>query len=455
MGSLNILQYSSGQFQGKETLPIASLSSLAFAAYSDRVYVAWTSANNSIYIGPINAEGVLGMYNMMSEDSSYVGPALAAFNNQLYMAYSGTDQNIRILSSSQGDNLGNKITLSNMSYVTPALAVFNGLLYLAHTGTDNNLFISSTSDGQHFGNQVVFQNQSNSGPTLAVFNNRLYMAYTGTDSKLYLWSSADGINFENLSALANTSNLAPALAVYNNSLYMAFTGTDGRLNIWYSTDGTNFGNQVISDNITLNSPTLAAFGKNLYLGFTGEDGSSSESVLAAFEKFVQASGQAAVDVLEAVFTGNWSNAKKAMSSLLGTPAFWPVLETAYAAGFKTIGLVAGAEGGVIVGAGTLVGLLTGTASDNQSNFYSYADVGISIGATEGGVANIGLYVSTEEPDDIGGLEFFTEVSGDVGVGAAIVGFVTVFNGTGAIALVNTGEEVEASVGVGIASSSQV
>ncbi len=452
MGTPNILPYSNGQFETKIEFDVASDYALALAVFNGGVYLAWVN-DNTIGILPPN-----GDRNTPGGDT-YVGPALAVFNDQLFMASTGTNQQLNIWLSTDGV-FYNPTSLDNWSYVTPSLAGFNNQLYMAFTGTDGQLNIWSSSDGVTFGNQQKLGNMSNAGPSLAVFNTQLYMAFTGTDSQLYIWSSADGQNFgSSPQALDNKSNVAPILAASTDGsvLNMAFTGTDGRPNIWSSTDGTTWdnGTKQISQNATLNSPALVAFEDKMYLGFTGEDGSGSESILAAFEAFMSSAAPQVATILADVFVLNWNSAISAMSALLSSSAFAPVLQAVSGAGMNTIGLVGGDEGGVIVGAGGLAGLLTGTASGNQSKFYSYGDVGISIGTTEGDALTLGLYASTEKPEDIGGLEFFTEVSGTFGVGAALVAFVTIFGGAGLIASVTTGEEEEASVGAGWAISHPV
>jgi hypothetical protein len=67
---------------------------------------------------------------------------------------------------------------------------------------------------------------------------------------------------------------------------------------------------------------------------------------------------------------------------------------------------------------------------------------------EGVEAFVGTYLSTEEPSKVGGVEFFAEFAGDLGVGGAFSTFVGLTGGYGFTFMVTTGEEFEASVGVG-------
>lgn len=122
---------------------------------------------------------------------------------------------------------------------SPALAVFNNRLYMAWKGqfTDQRLYVSNTTDGSSWtppqSSDALKTNQS---PALAVFNNQLNMAWQGTtgDQSL-LWSSiTDGSNWatpQNNTELK--TNQSPALASFNNQLYMAWQGQNTFLN-WSS-----------------------------------------------------------------------------------------------------------------------------------------------------------------------------------------------------------------------------
>jgi len=73
---------------------------------------------------------------------------------------------------------------------------------------------------------------------------------------------------------------------------------------------------------------------------------------------------------------------------------------------------------------------------------------VSVGAQEGVVGFIGLYMSSESPDHGGGLEFFSEVAAGLGVGVAHRDLTTCSGEWGQMIMVTTGEELELSVGIG-------
>ena len=107
----------------------------------------------------------------------------------------------------------------------------------------------------------------------------------------------------------------------------------------------------------------------------------------------------------------------------------------------------------MVGGGFMSGGLMGTAE--PSDWYSIQSEDITIGAQEGGVAFVALYVSTEPPDKVGGIEFLAQVAADLGVGVAFQGFWSLSGSYGFVVYATTGEEFEASVGVGYTSTTKL
>jgi hypothetical protein len=92
------------------------------------------------------------------------------------------------MSSADGKTFVNKVpVVGNTSPAGPALASFNNKLYLAWTGTDKagDLNVMSSPDGETFEvqNKKTLGDTGRSGPALASFNNKLYLGWTGTDAK--------------------------------------------------------------------------------------------------------------------------------------------------------------------------------------------------------------------------------------------------------------------------------
>ena len=167
------------------------------------------------------------------------------WNDQLVMAYIGAYQEITVCASSDGGQTwDNPVALKGMtSNYPPALAVYNNQLCLAYTGLDNYIYASSSSDAISFLFPPVVFNQSSgtpnssyAGPSLAVADTLLYLAFTGTNSAINIASSTNGTVFGNQASLTNlpskmdlqstAAGINPSLAVMGGYLWLAYSADD-------------------------------------------------------------------------------------------------------------------------------------------------------------------------------------------------------------------------------------
>jgi hypothetical protein len=194
-------------------------------------------------------------------ETSFVGPALTYGSAgsrsypsyKLYIAWTGTDNVIRVMSSSDGVNFpySQRVTLAETSSVAPAAAVFGcansanciNKLNIAWTGTDSVLRIMSSSDGLNFpyADRLTLSETSYVAPALTVNveapgYNRLYFGWTGTDSIVRIMSSWDGKYFDYRTTLSSMlSYVGPAIERHSfdlkNGTYSAWTDKSGRINV--------------------------------------------------------------------------------------------------------------------------------------------------------------------------------------------------------------------------------
>lgn len=268
----------------------------ALSDFNGIVRVAWTT-NYEIRIarygpgpGLVNDHG-LGEYSRHA-------PALAVFNNRLYIAWTGTDKYVllNVKSSQDGETFlpKDKATLREDSAYGPALAVFNNRLYLAWTGVDaqHSLNIISSADGLHFlpKDKHILGQSSIAGPALMTTppewphkldQQQLLITWTGPDKGMHIAGSRDGFNFDfsDTRIPSETSNDRPvpyATKNGNGTAYMAlwFTGTDARLNRLTSVTpfpgfpGSTFGGKETHDDTSIAGPALL---EGSWLGWTGTD----------------------------------------------------------------------------------------------------------------------------------------------------------------------------------------
>jgi DNA-binding beta-propeller fold protein YncE len=164
-------------------------------------------------------------------------------------------------------------------------------------------------------------------------------------------------------------------------------------------------------------------------------------------------GSSVTGIASGVVSGNLPAALAVLEVLLGTPGWLAVVAAARALGFKTIGIVGGGEGALIVGGQGMLGILTGT--EDTSHYYFYKNMGISIGVQEGAVVTGGLYLHSEEPKDDWCIELFSSLGGTLVEGVSVEVFTTVDTGSGAVLLMETGEEIKVNFGASVATWSSI
>lgn len=142
--------------------------------------------------------------------------------------------------------------------------------------------------------------------------------------------------------------------------------------------------------------------------------------------------------------GNYSSDK--VHKLMKHPKFLAAKRKASDSGYGSIGLIWGKEKGAIVGKESFSGFLVGM---EEEGIYEIKSTAYSVGVEEGEVLFVGLYMSTEPPSKVGGLDFFAEVAVDVeDVGFAFKLFTNFWSGAGFMVMLTDGEELEVSVGMG-------
>ena len=181
------------------------------------------AASNPAYLAGLEMAAASGLF------------ALTEFNGQVVMAFIGSNGQIFTAYSVDGTTWGSPVGLTNaISNNTPALAVFNNQLYLAYTGTDTNhsVNVCTTSNGGAFGNPVQISGAScNSlaGPSLAAAGGVLYLFFTKSNLNIWMVSSSNGSTWGTPTQLpsgyiASTPNVAnTAAAVFGGNLYLAFS----------------------------------------------------------------------------------------------------------------------------------------------------------------------------------------------------------------------------------------
>jgi hypothetical protein len=220
------------------------------------------------------------------QNSTVISPALAVFNDKLYMAYvSDKNYQLMIASSVDGINWSNGSRATNVyTDATPALAVYNNRLYVAFNaeGSSNSSLHIASYDGVNWSGSTPISNPSVSqygydGPSLAVFNNKLYVAFTSDNRNMnVLFASYDGTSWSNDLNIGEVTVATPTLTVFNNELFVTFAdnGNNRRLLYTSSSDGTNWlPNTWVPEQYTIRTPAMAVFNNILYIIFLADNNS--------------------------------------------------------------------------------------------------------------------------------------------------------------------------------------
>jgi len=193
----------------------ASIDAPALAAFQNKLFMAWRGAGDddnlwwATYDG--NADLKWSDQQQLTDRASTEGPALAVFQNKLYMAWRGfggvvSDESLYWATYDENDPRNRKWTdqhpLGRASFDVPALAAFQDKLFMAWRGVegDENLYWG-TYDGNpdlnwSTQNPPLTDRASTVGPALAVFQNKLYMVWKGAqgidenDERLF-WATYD------------------------------------------------------------------------------------------------------------------------------------------------------------------------------------------------------------------------------------------------------------------------
>ena len=188
------------------------------------------------------------------------GPALAAYDNKLYMAYKGSGTDTRIWYTYYDDNKyahkdeskwedSAKPLSSHHTSCSPALAVLGENMYMvwkggrnANEANGNNIYYSVFNRTNNTWTAPVATGASTSHrPALAVFRNRLYMAWKNSGNYGISYSSRSSSSSwtsgVHISGLGINTTHGPALACFRDgdaeTLYLVWKGSADR-KIWYA-----------------------------------------------------------------------------------------------------------------------------------------------------------------------------------------------------------------------------
>jgi hypothetical protein len=262
---------------------------------NNQLFLAWQGSDEFLNI--IESKDGLtftGKHRLEERSIKSTRPALAFGNGLLFLAWIDHEDRVNIISSQNGKYWAEKVTLSETAHrkASPALAFFNNSLYLAWTGINNKHHINITSfnvspngDLAEFAKIILDEESSEeAGPALAATNDQLYLAWQDRRDHINIMASGDGKTFQNRHTLPERSpaTATPGIAFADGTLYVSWIGTNDKLNVIASTDGNTWASKhTINEKSTGTGVASIAYGNGtLFLDWSAHEHKHHINVLS-------------------------------------------------------------------------------------------------------------------------------------------------------------------------------
>ncbi|UBU13063.1 hypothetical protein [Nonomuraea gerenzanensis] len=204
---------------------------------------------------------------------SVSGPALAEFQDRLFLAHRGADGDSALWWTSYDAEEGwsdDQLLPRHFSEAAPALAAYDGRLYCVHRGSRGDTALWwARWDGSYWSSDQRFpQHLSEAAPALAAYDGQLFCVHRGAGSDQALWWTRwDGSTWspdERLPQHLSASN--PALAVYRGHLYCVHRGAGNDTALWWTRwDGSRWSpDQKLPGHHATEGPALTVYKDRLY-----------------------------------------------------------------------------------------------------------------------------------------------------------------------------------------------
>ncbi len=208
------------------------------------------------------------------------------------IAWTGTDQRLNVMTSTDGLHYGHKITLNEFAAVSPSVVqLSNGAVVLAWigSGTDTAHHVNVLYNVYGTQKKVTLTQTSIGTPALAVFkgsqtlNGNLTLAWTGTDPNhslnvmgILLTSDAFGLGPKNVLSRFS-SNAGPSLQMIGNAVVLGWATKTTHLNFASSSDGATFTSALGDGLVQLSTAAPVMYfhesegGPSYWIAWTGTD----------------------------------------------------------------------------------------------------------------------------------------------------------------------------------------
>ncbi|WP_330333325.1 hypothetical protein OHS33_28835 [Streptomyces sp. NBC_00536] len=218
-----------------------------------------------IYISRLQAGRWTDFYRV-PQLVTHHAPALAVFNNRLYLAYTGQGSDPQLLSSADGTTWSSQVQLPGSATSGPALAVRDGYLHYAR-GYFGNLVYDYSADARTWTKLSPVPAGGSPGfhtflpPAMATHRGKLYLAYQDLWTNRVVINTNTNTGWGTAFTHSGEAFAAPSLTVSGDTLHCTIRGYDSR--IWHSTltgastTWTNF-ERILEDPTTISGPAIGS-----------------------------------------------------------------------------------------------------------------------------------------------------------------------------------------------------
>ncbi|AIE73895.1 MULTISPECIES: SwmB domain-containing protein [unclassified Synechocystis] len=263
------------------------------------LYLAYKGfgGNNQIYFTASTNNGQSWNWEVQLPQAAQTifPPAIAFFNNVLYLAYVDSSNQLYIITSQDGGQNWNSPTPIEQQYssVPPTLVVYQGTLSLLFAANNSNsnvlqLYLNSSNEWIYAG-EIGSNQTAISAISATVLGDTLYLAYKGgtianpnADDFLTSTNNPDlsASDWNSIPIPGVSSQGGPSLTNDGQNLYLSYVDTtSNQLNLVSSNNGSNWSPpQVINNSITQAPPAITFANNELYLSYPGPQGSQEINV---------------------------------------------------------------------------------------------------------------------------------------------------------------------------------
>ena len=218
------------------TVPNAfALASPAVAAFQDRLYMSHLdSAAGGLYWSSFGGDHWADPQPLAGYQSSFC-PAMAAWGNHLNLAYVDSRTSNIHVAAYDGFQWGVAVDTRLAATAAPAMAHFNNRAYLFNLSAANEIVYSTCSGSCSAWSPFVGTGlYSQSIPAVAVHGDRMHLLHQGVYSSRLEWATFDGVAWAAQDGFL-TNRLSygtPSLGVYGDQLHFMYRSLTGNRIVW-------------------------------------------------------------------------------------------------------------------------------------------------------------------------------------------------------------------------------